>query len=111
MGLHFSLNVVKPVEIFSTGCTHNLTEMAEAFGLYDVMWHPESLFCGDGPIRASMLVPFLKKGIVRLKANPTKAKSYNPENGYGNYETLLRMAMDILNQCESNPDAIVEVDV
>lgn len=92
-------------KLFSRNITHNLNSMAEAVGLYDVLWNPESI----GISTASQLIPLLEKGIVELKANPDKYKAFNPPNKYGNYEDLVDFCKTVLQNCLENPDAVIEV--
>lgn len=92
-------------KLFSHNITHNLNTMAEAAGLYDVLWNPES----KGITTASQLIPFLEKGIKELIANPDKYKAFNPPNNYGNYDNLVDFCKTVLQNCRENPDAVIEV--
>jgi len=92
-------------KLFSHNITHNLNTMAEAAGLYDVLWNPESI----GITTASQLIPFLEKGIKELIANPDKYKAFNPPNNYGNYDNLIDFCKTVLQNCRENPDAVIEV--
>ena len=92
-------------KLSSHNITHNLSIMAKAAGLYDVLWNPESI----GITTASQLIPLLEKGIVELEANPDKYKAFNPPNKYGNYEDLVDFCKTVLQNCRENPDAVIEV--
>lgn len=92
-------------KLSSHNITHNLNTMAEAAGLYDALWNPESI----GITTASQLIPLLEEGIVELKANPDKYKAFNPQNKYGNYEDLVDFCKTVLQNCRENPDAVIEV--
>jgi hypothetical protein len=92
-------------KLSSHNITHNLNTMAEAAGLYDVLWNPESI----GITTASQLIPFLEKGIKELIANPDKYKEFNPPNNYGNYDNLIDFCKTVLQNCRENPDAVIEV--
>lgn len=98
-----SENDTGPFEIFERNITHNLGRMADAAGIYRVLWRPEEI----GIERAWQAVEPLKAGIAELRSNPRRFKALNPENGWGNYEGLLAFADDCLAACEQYPDALV----
>ena len=58
---------------------------------------------------ASQMIHPLQCGIAVLEKNKEKLEKLNPENGYGNYETLLSVAQRYLAACVENPNAEVEV--
>jgi hypothetical protein len=89
----------------SHNISHNLNTMAEAAGLYDVLWNPESI----GITTASQMIPLLEKGIKELIANPDKYKAFNPPNKFGSYENLVDFCNTVLQKCRENPDAVIEV--
>lgn len=117
-------NEFETSEVFDYNITHNLTEMANACGLYEPLWRPHLLksnwietkdydkecrFETDNPSEAWEIVAKLKEGIKELKSNPEKYKKYNPDNGWGSYEGLLRFAEEYLKACENYPNAIIGV--
>jgi hypothetical protein len=84
--------------------THNLNKMAEAVGLYEVLWRPEEI----GITIASQMIEPLEKGLKELEANPDKYKAYNPPNGWGNYEVFVSFCKSVLQKCREYPDAVIE---
>ncbi|MDR2627481.1 MAG: hypothetical protein LBC40_05565 [Dysgonamonadaceae bacterium] len=84
--------------------THNLNKMAEAVGLYEVLWRPEEI----GITIASQMIDPLEKGLKELEANPDKYKAYNPPNGWGNYEGFVSFCNSVLQKCREYPDAVIE---
>lgn len=86
--------------------THNLNKMAEAVGLYEVLWSPEEI----GITIASQMIPFLEKGIEELRANPDKYKTFNPSNGFGGYEDFVDFCKSVLRKCREYPDATIEAN-
>lgn len=94
--------------LFSKNITHNLNEMAEACGLYDVLWHASSVVDGK-PVqpKASTLTDQIEKGLQELIADPEKYKQYNPDNGWGDYDGLVEFAATCLEACKQFPDAAV----
>lgn len=105
MSLDVYLLRTQPTRIFGSNITHNLNVMAKEAGLYEVLWRPDEC----GLIKAGELVPYLQDGLERLNADPDFYRQFNPENGWGSYETLVRFVEGYLWACQENPDADVEV--
>ena len=89
--------------VFESNVTHNLNRMAEAAGIYRHLWRPEEI----GVTKAGQLVQPLREGLARLRSDPGHFKKYNPENGWGNYDGLVRFVSNYLDACEQFPDADV----
>lgn len=95
-----SLDAVQETnEVFSKNITHNLGKMAGKAGIYDVLWRPDE----NGYERAESIIEPLEKGIDKLKNDPEHFKQFNPSNGWGDYEGLLRFAEDVLAACKQYP--------
>lgn len=92
-------------EVYSANITHNLNTMAEAAGIYKHLWRPDEI----GIKQAWELVDPLEAGLEYLKADPEKFKAFNPPNGWGNYEGLIRFVESYLHACKQHPAATVEV--
>lgn len=105
MSLDVYLMVTKPTEVYSSNITHNLGKMAQEAGLYDVLWRPEE----NGLEVAADLIPMLKDGLEKLRSNPDYYRQFNPPNGWGSYETLVRFVEEYLAACVEDPNALVEV--
>ena len=88
----------------SHNVTQNLNKMAEAVGLYKVLWYPEEI----GITSASQMIVPLEKGIEELEANPDKYKAFNPPNGWGNYDIFVSFCRSVLHTCREHPDAVIE---
>lgn len=105
MSLDVTLSEMRMSEVFSDNITHNLNTMAEAAGLYEVLWRPEDL-----QIRyAHELVGPLRNGLAKLTADPEKFRALNPKNGWGAYEDLVQFVEAYLEACIGNPLAEVSV--
>lgn len=91
--------------LFTDNITHNLGKMAAEAELYYPIWRPDEI----GITKAHQLIEPLKNGLNRLVANPDKFKKYNPSNGWGSYELLVRWVQTYLQACEQFPDAHVKV--
>lgn len=103
MSLDISLTVTKPTEVFEWNITHNLAEMAQEAGIYEVLWRPEEA----GINYAGQLILPLTKGLEVLKNHPEDLRKFAPENGWGTYEGLLEFVEKYLEACIENPDAEV----
>jgi len=103
MSLDVYLSAPRVVQVFDANITHNLNKMADAAGIYDVVWQPAE----HGIANAGQLVEPLKGGIERLEADPERFKALNPPNGWGSYDGLVRWLKEYLAACEANPDATV----
>jgi hypothetical protein len=86
---------------FDYNITHNLNKMAEAAGIYNHLWHPQKI----GICYARDLIEPLKSGLKKLKDNPAYYRKYEPENGYGKYENLVKCVELYLQACIDHPDA------
>jgi len=49
------------------------------------------------------------QGLHNLKIEPERYKKFNPENGWGSYDGLVKFVENYLNACYEYPDADVEV--
>jgi len=78
--------------------------MAKEVGLYNVIWNPKEV----GISKARDLIEPLREGLHLLKLYPEKYKKFNPENGWGNYETLVNFVQSYLDACYKYPDTTVE---
>ena len=118
-------NEFETSEVFDYNITHNLTEMANACGLYEALWRPHRLKKGynipkddhnaewefeeENPSQAFEIIPMLEKGIKKMKSNPEYFKKFNPENGWGTYEGLLSFAEKYLEACKEYPNSFISV--
>lgn len=85
--------------------THNLMEMATQCGLLWCLWYPDR----HGLTKAGQLTEHLAKGLAYMIEHPARLRRFNPECGYGTYETLFEFTEDLLEACTKYPDADVFV--
>ena len=90
-------------EVYNSGITSFLDTMAAAAGLYEYLWTPDEI----GIITAQQLIEPLQKGLKVLLDNPIKFSRYNPDNGRGTYESLVKFVRDYLEACKEYPNAQV----
>ena len=104
MSLDVMLTVdMDPTEVFEWNITHNLGRMARQAGIYEALWCPEEL----GIYEARQLIVPLSRGLETLKDEPDHFRKFNPENGWGNYEGLVKFVEKYKEACIENPDAEV----
>lgn len=92
-------------QVYSANITHNMGRMAAQVGLYEPLWRPEEV----GVKTADQLAPLLRTGLARLRDERERLQEFNPTNGWGNYDLLVRFTADYLEACERWPSAEVSV--
>lgn len=91
--------------VYNANITHNLNKMADAAGIYEALWRPEEI----GITYAHQLIEPLRAGLGLLRERPGHFKQFNPENGWGNYDNLVKFTEQYLDACERYPQAEVGV--
>lgn len=89
--------------IYEDNITHNLGQMAEKAGIYQALWRPDE----NGIEIAYQLIEPLLAGLNRLQSDPDYFKQFNPPNGWGDYDGLVRFTQYYLKACQANPTATV----
>lgn len=92
-------------EVYWANITHNLNQMAEAAGLLYPLWHPEDI----GAATADQLINPLRAGLALLESDRQRFEQFNPSNGWGSYDALVKFTKRYLAACEEYPDATVTV--
>ena len=92
-------------EVYQANITHNLSIMADEAGIHKALWRPDEI----GVTKAKQLIPLLVDGLAKLSANPDHFRQFNPDNGWGSYEGLVRFVENYLSACREYPDADVSV--
>lgn len=92
-------------EVYSANITHNLNTMAGEASIYKHLWRPDEI----NITKAKELIEPLREGLHKLKSEPEKYKAFNPSNGWGSYEGLVRFVSNYLDACYENPEADVSV--
>lgn len=101
----FTVKTNDDKEVYWSNITHNLNTMAGEAGIYKHLWRPDEI----GITKAAELVEPLRAGLELLKSDPSRFKKFNPENGWGTYESLVSFVEKYLAACEENPAATVRV--
>lgn len=92
-------------EVYSANITHNLNTMANEAGIYNHLWRPDEISVS----KAEQLIEPLTIGLALLTSDPERFKKFNPENGWGSYDGLVKFVSDYLAACKEHPDAKVTV--
>lgn len=92
-------------DVFSANITHNMGRMAREAGLYEALWCAQD----NGVGHAGDLIEPMEKGLALLVSDPARFRQFNPENGWGDYEALVRFAERYLAACREYPAAEVRV--
>ena len=111
MSLDVTLTKTMPTEVYEGNITHNLGKMAgevklsNRITLYDVLWRPEE----HDLYYARDIAEMLDEAFNILLADPDRFKTYNPENGWGDYDALVSFVYNYRNACWDNPEAEIGV--
>ena len=92
-------------DIYDANITHNLNRMATEAGIYQHLWRPDEI----GIKKAKDLIIPLEDGLVLLKSDPERFEAFNPPNGWGDYDGLVRFVRNYLTACRQHPNAEVSV--
>lgn len=103
MGLDLHLEKMEMTSVYWGNITHNLTDIADAAGIYRVLWRPEE----SGINTAGDMIPHLEKGLALLKSEPDRFRKYDAPNGWGTYPDFVKFVEGVLNACYENRDAFV----
>lgn len=92
--------------------THNMNKMAQKIfvsenkeTLYDYVWRPEEL---GREIDTKEMVKILTKGIYIMISKRKSLLRYEPENGWGSYDSFLKFLIEYKEACEDNPRCVIE---
>ena len=91
--------------LFSANITHNLEDMAEAAGIYEILWHPASAKI----FKAGEMIKPLSIGLEKMKADPKHYKTFDSKNGWGTYQDFIPWLEKYLDACKQYPDENVRV--
>ena len=105
MSLDVTLNDDCGNELFEMNITHNLTTMASEAGIYKAIWRPDE----NGFVVAGDIIDVLLDGFIALAKYPDDFKKFNPENGWGSYEILMKCVAEYIKACRENPKAKISV--
>lgn len=96
-----SLDIFTKNNELDLNITHNLSDMAQAAGYYDYIWHPDTLY---NKVTTSVIVPHLEEFLLELLRNKAKYEKYNASNGWGTYKDFVGFLTDYISLCYEYPD-------
>lgn len=114
-------------QVYWGNITHNLAKMANEAGLYDALWRPFKLldnykleyeeivkdyeydFEENNIVRAKDISTQVQIGLNNLINNKKSLTKFNPDNGFGDYQGLIKLVKEYLVELLSHPDAIITV--
>lgn len=105
MSLDVWLQEIALTDVYQANITHNLFRMANEAGIGECLWEPEKI----GLTTAKELIPMLREGLKKMKADPERFKEYDAENGWGTYKDFVPWIEKYLAACEAHPEALVKV--
>ena len=105
MSLDVYLSEVRETVIYDRNITHNLNKMADEAGIYKHLWRPEEI----GITKAGELIEPLREGLALLLSDEERFRKFDPENKWGDYDSLVDFVREYLSACEENPNASVRV--
>ena len=93
----------KDVEIVpSVNYTHNTNSMIRAAGFEEWPYRIDGMGCREFCKR-------LDATLEELRSDPTSFRFMNPGNGWGDYDSLVRVLSEVLDAFDSYPSATVRV--
>ena len=99
--------------IWIANITHNMNKMAQRIFvsenkemLYDYVWRPDEL---GKEIYTNEMKNILTKGIYIMIRKRKSLLRYEPENGWGSYDSFLKFLIEYKKACEDNPGCTIEV--
>lgn len=91
--------------VFCENITHNLSNMADAAGVYECLWRPKE---NNFKVAGDIIKP-LEEGLTDLVLNKAKYTEHNSSNGWGVYEDFVRFVVDVLAACKEHEYADIGV--
>lgn len=91
--------------VYTANITHNLNKMAAEAGIYEALWRPDE----HGMTKAAQLIEPLTEGLSALRADPARFETFNPSNGWGDYDGLVTFVARYLAACEQYPHAEIGI--
>ena len=110
-----TINIPSPdcnYEILHVGnITHNLNEMAKhvpvskTLTLYNILWRPH-----ESDLKTTDdILEYVTIAVKYLIDHEEELLQYNPDNGWGNYESLLDFSKQVGSACIFHPHCDIEV--
>jgi len=92
-------------ELYWCNITHNLTEMADEAGIYEVLWRPDE----SGYIQGKDIREKVIDGFCKLLNNPEHYKKFDSDNGWGTYDDFLGFCFEYIKALNEFPESYIFV--
>jgi hypothetical protein len=102
---HCAGDLPEHTKIYERNITHNLRKMAEALGVYEIVWRPDEA----GVLKAGDLVAPMENALDAITSDPGAYRKFEAPNGWGRVEQFREFIREYLAACRNNPNALVEV--
>lgn len=115
-------DTVKEKEYWSANVTHNMGEMARHIpvryrvdgewyenDLYHLVWRPEEVGVSNVCNNTNTLADALQSGISYMVEHREELLQYNPDNGWGSYDSFLEWLINYWRACLENPNCEIEI--
>lgn len=86
----------------SVNYTHNCNHMIRAAGFEEWPYELDGMHCGDFCRRLDVT-------LQRLRSDPDRLRAMNPPNGWGDYDRLVSVLSEVLDDFGRYPSATVRV--
>ena len=100
MSLDIMLIATVTTAVVSNNITHNLTKMWHEAGVYYALYEMEGL-------KAKDVLPILKAGLSKMKADPAKYKKFDSPNGWGTYKNAVPWLENLIEEFEKYTDGVI----
>ena len=103
MGLDFSVKAWAYNTVINENITHNLVDMWEKAGIYDVLYNSN----GE---KVKHILGALEKGYADMYDNPEEYRKLDSPNGWGTYVDAMYWLKNLIQQMKQYPDGIIGID-
>lgn len=90
--------------VFNSNMTHNVGNMLDAAGLYQILWHGDGLVAGEQ-------IGVLRRGLSAMLTDPERFKKMSASNGWGTYEQVVPWLTKVIVAFAANPTAIIHCSI
>ena len=121
MAVYYEDTVVEETE-WNANITHNMNKMAmkipvsyqvegETYenNLYYLVWRPEEVGIGNVCNNTDIVAEALQTGLAYMISHREELLQYNPDNGWGDYDSFLEWLINYWRACLNNPGCEIKV--
>lgn len=90
-------------ELYWANITHNLSDMAEAAGIYQALWRPDEI----NAKQAKDILDIILNGFCKLLKNPDEYRKLEASNGWGTYENFIDWIFRYIKALSEYPESYI----